>query len=341
MPVHNFEQPRGELVRLSVDSVALRDNLLGDPPRRDVAVYLPQGYRESDADYPLFVGLAGFTGSGLKLLSWQSFGESVPQRIDRLVAESRMGPVVCAFPDCFTSLGGNQYLDSPAMGNWEQFLVNEMIPRIEDEIRVRKGAEHRAVFGRSSGGYGALVQGLRHGEQWAAVASHSGDIDFDLVYRRDLPKALDELARHDGGVLGFLEHLRGAEKIRGNEMYALMLLAMAASYDPDPQAPRGIRLPVDSQTCGLIDERWQNWLAHDPLRMIDRADCQQSLRNLEALFIDCGSRDQYSLHYGNRAFVRKLRELGIEHRYEEFEDTHSGIDYRMDVSLPFLYAAIS
>ena len=33
-------------------------------------------------------------------------------------------------------------------------------------------------------------------------------------------------------------------------------------------------------------------------------------------------------------------ESGIRHRYEEIDDDHSDIDYRMGVSLPFLYRAL-
>jgi enterochelin esterase-like enzyme len=340
MPTHPFSAPRGRVTRLTVRSDALAGNLLGDPAEREVALYLPQGYEASDTDYPLLVGLAGFTGSGFKMLSWRSFDENLPQRLDRLVAEDRMGPVILALPDAFTSLGGNQYVDSAATGQWERWLAEDVIPAIEEGFRVRKGAAHRAVFGKSSGGYGALVQGLRHGQCWAALACHSGDVGFDLVYRRDFPMLLDQLARHDGSITAYVEQLRDARKIRGQEMHALMLLAMAASYDPDPQAPLGIRLPVDTRTCELIDERWQRWLAHDPLKMVRREECRESLRRLKGIFIDCGSHDQYALHYGNRALVRELEAAGIEHRYEEFDDNHSGIDYRLDESLPFLFAAI-
>jgi len=340
MPSHNFNLPRGEVVHLRIDSRALRGNLLGDPAERNVAVYLPEGYGATDADYPLFVGLAGFTASGMKMLSWQTFGESVPQRLDRLVGSGRMGPVVAAFPDGFTSLGGNQYVDSAALGNWERFLLDEMIPTIESRFRVRKGSRHRAVFGKSSGGYGALVQGLRHGDSWGAVACHSGDIDFDLAYGRDWPRVLDTLARHEGGLTGFLRHVEDADRLAGEEMHTLMLLAMAASYDPDPEAPRGIRLPVDRETCRPIAERWARWLEHDPLRMVEREECRASLRRLRGLYLDCGSRDQYHLHYGARALVRRLRVLEIDHRYEEFDGSHSGIDHRLDVSLPFLFEAV-
>ena len=91
MPVHPFEPPRGRIETLTIDSAALRGNLLGDPAARRVAVYLPEGYDASDADYPLFVDLVGFTGSGMKHLGWQAFAENVPQRLDRLVAAGAMG----------------------------------------------------------------------------------------------------------------------------------------------------------------------------------------------------------------------------------------------------------
>ena len=131
----------------------------------------------------------------------------------------------------------------------------------------------RAVFGKSSGGYGALVQALRHGDRWTAVACHSGDMGFDVLLRRELPVLLDALAPHDGRPDKFVEHLRQATKIGSREMYALMMIAMAASYDPDPEAPLGVRLPVDVRTCELDDERWACWLAHDPLVMVDRPEC--------------------------------------------------------------------
>lgn len=341
MPVHPFEPPKGRIESFTIDSKALRGNLLDDPTTRRVAVYLPERYDASDAKYPLFVDLVGFTGSGLKHLAWQAFAESVPQRIDRLVSEKRMGPVITAFPDCFTSLGGNQYINSVAMGNWEDFLLDELIPRIEAGYRVRRGAAHRAVFGKSSGGYGSIVQALRHGDRWAAAACHSGDMDFDIVYRRDLPLALDELAKHERSVPKFVQHLQSSDKIRSKEMHALMMLAMAATYDPDPEAPLGVRLPLDPHTGQLDERRWARWLAHDPLTLVERPECRASLHALKALYIDCGTKDQYFIHYGTRAFVRRLEQAEIPHRYEEFDDDHSSIDYRMDYSLPCLYEAVA
>jgi hypothetical protein len=99
------------------------------------------------------------------------------------------------------------------------------------------------------------------------------------------------------------------------------------------------RLPVTFDTCEVIEERWTNWLRQGPVVAIEtQAD---SLRRLKALYIDCGEKGQFNLLYGALRFVQRLNELGIAHRYQEFPDNHSGVDYRMDESLPFLAQALS
>lgn len=340
MPNHPFQPLRGRVELITVQSEALADNMLGDPATRQVAVYLPEGYDNSGADYPLMVDIVGFTGSGLSHVGWKAFSESVPQRVERLIAEGRMGPVVVALPDCFTSLGGNQYINSLAMGRWADYLTGDMIDAIEAGYRVRRGARHRAIFGKSSGGYGAIVHGMRYPQAWGAVACHSGDMGFEWIYARDIPPALVTLAKH-GGIEGFLQQLSERPSVSGGDFMALMTIAMSATYDPDPDAFKGIRLPVDLHTCELDPTRWEAWMAHDPIRLIEQPASQGALRSLGGVFIDCGFRDQYYIHFGMRRFVARLEALGIAHTAAEFDDNHSGIDYRMDTSLPFLYEAIT
>lgn len=341
MPTHNFSRPRGRLLELTIDSQALRDNWLGDPHERSVAVYLPPGYDEAGPEVPMFVALAAYGGSGFKLLNWQSFGENLPQRIDRLIAEGEMGPVVLVMPDGFTKLGGNQWIDSPVFGRWESFVLDELIPAIEARFRVGKGPAHRAVFGHSSGGYAALVHAMKHGDRWGAVASHSGDVGFEVVYGRELPGALATLAGHGGDPQAFLDKLWATDKISGPQFNTLMLLAMAACYAPEPGAPYGIRLPVDPTTCVRDQLRWSQWLAHDPLELVDLPASLESLRRLRALYLDCGSRDEYFMQFGTRGLVRKLADANVDHVYQEFDGGHSGVDHRLDLSLPFLYRALT
>src|SRR5271155_4857578 len=167
--MRRFFGPMGSVSRVTIESEALKGNLLGDPSVRVVDVYVSAGH--GGQGLPLLVDLVGFTGSGLSHTNWVGFSENVPERLDRLIGEKRMSPVVAAFPDCFTRLGGNQYINSASMGAWEDFLLIEMLPAIEQRFKCG-GSGRRGVFGKSSGGYGAVTLALRHSDIWSAAACH-------------------------------------------------------------------------------------------------------------------------------------------------------------------------
>ncbi|GHA37661.1 esterase [Devosia pacifica] len=328
--------PAGTVHRLNIDSQHLTGNPLGDNPVRIVDVYVPHGH---DGDgLPLLVDLVGFTAGGPAHTAWKNFGENVPERLDRLIGSGEMPPVVVAFPDCFTRLGGNQYVDSPAMGNWESFLLTEMLPAVEDRFQCG-GDGRRGVFGKSSGGYGSLVHAMRHADIWAAAASHSGDAGFENLYIPEFPNILRAIAPHDNSIEAWFKTYEAKDKPGNDDISVLLILAQAASFDPDPEAFLGLRLPVTLETCELIEERWANWLAWDPALMVE--DNADAIDSLKGFFLDCGTRDQYNILYGTRRIHRSLEQRGVAHRYEEFDDTHSGVDYRMDVSLPFLAKTLS
>src|SRR5579872_2265081 len=124
---------RGTLQRLSIDSRVLASNMLGDPTERVVDVYVPANSK--GAGLPLLVDLVGFTAGGPAHTNWKNFGENVPERLDRLIGSGAMAPCVVAFPDCFTRLGGNQYINSIAVGRWDDFLLTEMVPFVENRFR--------------------------------------------------------------------------------------------------------------------------------------------------------------------------------------------------------------
>jgi S-formylglutathione hydrolase FrmB len=113
---------------------------------------------------------------------------------------------------------------------------------------------------------------------------------------------------------------------------------MAATYDPDPRAPNGFRIPFNAESGEVIEERWREWRRHDPINLVSRY--QENLKSLRGIYIDCGWRDQYHIQYGSRILAQRLSEAGVRHRYEEFDDDHSDVDYRMDFSLPLLYLAL-
>src|SRR6267378_7501504 len=147
--MRRFFGSMGSISRVTIESQALKNNMLDDPSVRAVDVYVPAGH--DGQELPLLVDLVGFTSSGLSHTNWVGFRENVPERLDRLIGEQRMSPVVVAFPDCFTRLGGNQYINSASLGAWEDYLLHEMLPVIEQRFGCG-GTGRRACSARAPAG---------------------------------------------------------------------------------------------------------------------------------------------------------------------------------------------
>ena len=101
--MRKFFGSMGSVSQVVIESQALKSNMLGDPSVRVVDVYVPAGH--DGQRLPLLVDLVGFTGSGLSHTNWVGFRENLPERLDRLIGQRRMPPVVVAFPDCFEGKG--------------------------------------------------------------------------------------------------------------------------------------------------------------------------------------------------------------------------------------------
>lgn len=328
--------PCGDVHRLRHQSAVLQGNPLGDPTVRELFVWTPPAWTPSER-LPLLVDLKGYTSSGLAHVNWQGFSENVPERLDRLTHEG-MPRVVVAFPDCFTKLYGNQYLNSIGTGAYADYLCNEIVPFVEAKFGCG-GKGRRGVFGKSSGGYGAAWHGLCRSDFWDAISINSGDMGFDALYIPALLEDLDILRKHDNSIENAWRAITAKKKMSFKESCALMDFAQSAFYDPDPAQFMSMRLPLDPHTGEFIPERWANWMAHDPVLMFDTLG--DNLRKLKLIYMDCGDHDNFRIHFGMRRFSAKLKAAGIAHEYVEFDDDHMDVDYRMDVFLPKLARALS
>jgi len=328
------ERP-GRLVWMQHESRVLAGNALADPVARSHPIYLPSDYEHSpERRYPVLWCLAAYTSAGPAQVAWRNQGESLPARLDRLIETGRMPPVIVVFPDCYTSLGGNQYVNSPAIGRYADYLIEELLPAVDQDFRTIPEPSARGVFGKSSGGFGALHLAMAHPGHFSVVASHAGDCGFDRVYLRDFAPTAGVLGRFQGDLEAFVKSFWRARRPAGADFHALMTLCLAASYSPRADLPLGLELPFDLRTCSLDQDVWERWLAFDPLVRV--VEDHPQLDRLEALWIDVGSRDQYFIQYGTRALADRLEDFDVDHRFEEFDGTHSGIDWRFDQSLPWL-----
>lgn len=327
---------RGQRKCLVHESKALKGNIWNDPHIRDVWVHLPHGYNP-DQSYPLVIILPAFAGTGESLLARSLTDVSLTHKIDGWIADGTCQPFICLFPDCMTYLGGSQFLDSPAIGNYAQYITKELISFVKKQYTISK----IAIMGHSSGGYGAIHLAMNNPSLFSAVACHAGDMGFSNAYSSDLLPAI--MAIHQaGGPKPFLASFWKKRRFAPAEFSAFNMLCMSAAYAPNmTNNDFPADLPFDYHK-GIIDfARFQSWEQYDPLTLIEQPNHQQALRKLNMLYIECGAQDEYLLQFGARRFVQKLNAYDIEHTYTEFEGGHRGGSLRFVHSIPKLVHACS
>src|SRR5690242_17234716 len=316
-----------------LESEALRGNRLGDPHRRPLWVYVPPG--TGDAPLPSIYVLQGHTGQLDMWSNRSAFRPNVPELVDALFADEGCPPALVVFVDAWTSYGGSQFLDSPGVGRYHTYLCDEVVPFVDARYATLAGAEHRAVSGKSSGGYGAMVTPMLRPDLFGGLATHAGDALFELCYLRDVGDVVRTLRdSYDGSFDEFWTDFRSRPAFtKGTDFVLLNIYAMAACYSSNDDG--SIDLPFDTATGQLVDDVWARWLEWDPVRMVERnAD---ALRGLRAIYIDAGKKDQFYLDLGAQGFRRVLERIGVtDVFFELFDGTHSAIEYRYPLALRYL-----
>ena len=269
-----------------------------------------------------------------------AFRPSVVELIDELFADGSVPPAIVVFVDAWTSLGGSQFLDSPGTGNYHTYLCDEVVPWVDGRYPTIAAREHRAITGKSSGGYGAMVTPMLRPDLWGGLATHAGDALFENAYLPEFRQSVRTLRDdYDGSYERFWKDFRSRPAFsKKSDAYLLNVWCMAACYSADPDGT--VRLPFDPATGRLIPEIWERWLAWDPVRMVpEHAD---PLRDLRAIYIDSGNRDEYYLDLGAEAFRAALELVGVtDVSFELFDATHANIEYRYPLAIRYLAERLS
>jgi Putative esterase len=329
-------EPAGRFDELVIESDRLRGNTLGDPHERPLWVYVPPGYDEDgDRRYPSIYMIQGLTG---QLDMWRNrapWRPTFPEMADELFASGKAPPSVVVWVDCWTSLGGSQFLDSPATGRYHSYLCDEVVPFVDSRYRTLDAPEHRGIAGKSSGGFGAMVTPMLRPDLFGGLATHAGDGLFEATAMPLFRQSVRTLRDHyDGSYERFWEDFRNRPAMSKNTDESLIIdWCLAACYSADEDGT--VRLPYDPETGELIVEVWERWLRWDPVRMVPRhAD---ALRGMRAIYIDAGSRDKYFADLAAEAFRRALEQIGVtDVFFELFDATHTAIEYRYPLSLAYL-----
>jgi hypothetical protein len=264
-----------------------------------------------------------------------AFRPSVVELVDQAFTDGGAPPALVVFVDAWTSLGGSQFLDSPATGNYHTYLCDEIVPWVDARYRTIPERERRAITGKSSGGYGAMVTPMLRPDLWGGLATHAGDALFEGVYLPEFRQVARTLRDDYGGSYErFWQDFRSRPAFsKDSDSYMLDVWCMAACYSADPDGT--VRLPFDPTTGRLVPEIWERWLAWDPVRMVPAH--AEILRGLRAIYIDSGKRDEFYLDLGAEAFRAALARSGVtDVHFELFEGTHMGIEYRYPLALRYL-----
>jgi len=327
-----------------IDSVALKGNPLGDPESRPVVVYLPPGYDTApDRRYPSVYVIQGYTGQVGMWFNRDPFRQPYPELVDALFRNDEAPPVIVVFVDAWTSYGGSQYLDSPATGRYHTYLCEDVVPWVDEHYRTVPDRDHRAITGKSSGGYGAMITPMLRPDLFGALATHAGDALFDVCYRTQFPYLARLLRDHyDGSYLNFLDDF--GQRIAGTREGDLLLIEVygySAAYSPGSDGVPQVPFDVHGSVLPDIWSQWQEW---DPVEMATRAHNAEALRSMRGIWIDAGSRDEWYLDLGALAFRQAVQTAGVPDErvhFELFDATHGRIEYRYPLALSWLAHRLS
>lgn len=309
-------------------SKVLQGNPLGDPSEREILVFEPEKLVEGS---PLLLGLAGFGGGARSFLNFSPMSLNFTDIVSKLRRNQKLHNAVIAIPDCYTSFGGNQYINAPLVGNYEDFIIRELLPYLKE----RCNTGYTGVFGKSSGGFGAYSLAIRHPRDIHGFADHSGDAGFEYCYLPDFPDAVREFERTGGPAKWYQDYLKLENRTSTKLMKTINVLAMSAFYTHSKTSgDMGIAFPFDLKTGELLPEIWNKWKELDPAENI--AGKLDLLSGMKAVYLDVGTSDEFNINFGMRKMHRILEQNSVEHEFHEFDAGHFNITYRYEKSLEFL-----
>lgn len=281
-----------QLVVLSLDSVHLAHNPLHDPSFRQTAVFVPSQITNGAA-LPVVYYLPGFGNSSASFIAhsntWCQFVQSLAED---------SAPVIFAVVDARTHWACSQYLNSPAQGDYADFICDEIVSAVETHWPSCARAE-RIIAGHSSGGFGALRLGLYRTNLFSGVIALSPDSDFPVShYPLVIVPAVAQAPL--ANIEQMEEGLKPAPK-NGDLLYAV---ALSAAYAPDPQRPGRFEWLYD--TNGKFRPTvWQRWLDNDPLTIVQRQPGAFAAR--QSVYLEGAAQDEYSANIGAHAIYTVIR----------------------------------
>lgn len=304
----------GVIQTVEVPAPSLRANLLGDPDKRAVSVYLPPGYStDGGRRFPVIYLLHGFAADHRAFIRGAYQDLNVRVSMDSLINAGKVQPMIIVTPNARNRFDGSFYANSPTTGKWEDFVAKDLVRYIDRRYRTIAKSSSRGIAGHSMGGYGALTVGMRHPDVFSAIYALSpcclGAQQTDLAFPGRADTWKKALAVTD------------PSQIKAAGFHANLLMAQTAVYSPAPTSPPlFLDYPFETRGNALLPDSAALAKWAPPLTQVERY--APALRRLRIWF-DAGESDGLTdIPVNARALSEKLSTLGVEHLFEIYQGDH-------------------
>jgi hypothetical protein len=297
----------GSLVETKyLESAVLKENRIGLNPTRRIKVYLPPGYAQGKARYPVIYMLHSMNWDNERMFAP---GTAAQPTFDRAIAAGVIRPFIAVAPDYTAPGPGSMFANSSTSGRFEDHTVQEVVPFIDSNYRTAPRAESRAIMGDMMGAYGAMRYAFDHPDV------------FSVVYgMHPVGTGSGLLPMHSRPDWNRIHAARSIADLAGDP-YSPVFVLMAQTFLSNADRPPFY--------CDFMVEPVNGVMTVDPDRVVAlkarfslenvAASNPGNLKRLRGIKFDWGRYDPNPDHVvANQAFTRRLDDLGIEHEAEEF-----------------------
>lgn len=293
------------IVTTTIEAKSLAGNRIGLPTARRISVYLPDGYEAGARRFPVVYYLPAFFEDQDAVFA--SHGAQAV--LDAAIRARAIPPVILVSADYSTPTGGSWFVNSPVTGNWEDFVVREVVPHVDATYRTLPRAESRGIAGDRMGGYGAIRFGMTHPEVFGSVyALHPIGTGTGLQTM---------LSRPNWELLG---NARGLDDVK-SDGFSLIFTSIFQAHLPNPaRAPLFFDPPARRVDGQLVIDPAVTERLHDNFLLARLVPGQAAnLRKLRGLKFDWARGDTTQDHiYSNQALTHVLDEYGVPYEAEEY-----------------------
>lgn len=291
-----------------VYSPALEGNLQGNPSTQPVKIYLPPNYEHfPNNKYPVVYLL--HAGAEMDYNHFYSDFDLL-NILNLSISSKTIVPMVIVTPNANTVYGGGCYTNSYISGNWEDYIVQDVMQHIENNYHILDKPDSRGLSGFSLGGYGTAKISMKHPSLFNSIGLIGpGLLDFEeeMLNTPSWKEAIITAAGMD-------------DYNPDEDWQTRMAFAYAVAFAPDSTSkPIQGRFPYAADGV-IIDSIWQKYLVHDPYTMLQ--SYRDSLLKLNAIQIYLGDQDE-AASYGCVPFHQALLDNEIAHGYEIYSGFHN------------------